>query len=98
MPKKPAATPPATVEDAVRRDLAEIAASDPRLAESGLALSTLALAKAIDSGGTSSTAKSMCARELREALDRLRELTPPKAEGDRLDELSARRDQRRATA
>lgn len=67
------------------------------LADSALAASSLALARAID-GPSSPTAKSMCAKALLETLDRLRSLIPTDEEADELDELAARRDARRAAA
>lgn len=53
----------------------------------------LALAREID-GENSATSKSMCAGQLRDTLDRLRELTPADEEADALDELASRRDAR----
>jgi hypothetical protein len=66
----------------------------PELADSTLAAAALALAAAVDAPRTSPTAKSMCARELRELLGELREQMPEGEERDRLDELTARRDAR----
>lgn len=80
-----------SVVEAVERDLALIAERDKGLAESALAASALVLAAELDSAGNSATSKSMCARALREALDRLRELAPAEAEEDKLDELGSRR-------
>lgn len=84
-----------TVAGAVRRDLAEIAKSDRELAQSTLAMSALRLASEMDNSGNSATSKSMCARELRDTLDRLRELCPKAEAKDKVDELGARRDSRR---
>jgi hypothetical protein len=84
------------VGDAVARDLDKLRQHAPELAESALAASALALAAEIDSAGNSATSKSMCARELRDTLDRLRELAPPEEEEDGLDELTARRTARLA--
>lgn len=84
-----------TVESATQADLDEIAKRDPSLARSGLAASALALAREMDDDN-SATSKSMCARALREALDRLRELAPAERKKDRLDELSTRREARLA--
>lgn len=83
--------PGSGVVAAVERDIAEIARRSPELAESGLAATALALAAAVDDTHNSATSRSMCARELREHLDRLRELAPPLEEVDRIDELRARR-------
>ncbi len=79
-----------SVEDAVERELKSFG----DLRESTLAASALALAREIDAAGNSATSKSMCARELRETLDRLRALAPPVEAQDDLDELSSRREQR----
>ena len=87
-----------SVVEGVQRDLARIALTDPNLVESALAMSALALAAEIDAPGNSATAKSMCAKSLLETLDRLRAISPPKPEQDGLDDLSARRAQRLATA
>ena len=65
-------------------------------AQSGLAMMALALAREVDAPTNSATSKSMCASQLRETLDRLRELTPPTEEADELDDLARRRDARRA--
>lgn len=73
----------------VKRDLADIARRDPALARSSLALSALALARELDADN-SATSKSMCARALRETIDRLRELVPPDIEGDMVDDLAGR--------
>lgn len=78
------------VEAAVRRDLDGLAVRDQGLAQSGLAASALALARGIDDPRSSLTSKSMAARALREALDRLLELAPPEETSDRIDELGGR--------
>ena len=83
-----------SVVAAVQRDLATIRRSSPELAASGLAMLALALAQEID-GENSATSKSMCAGQLRDTLDRLRELMPTEQEADELDELAARRDTKR---
>lgn len=75
------------VEAAVLRDLEAFG----DLRDSSLAAAALALARELDSPGNSATSKSMCARALRESLDRLRELVPDEPEADKLDELSAKR-------
>ena len=89
---------PGSVVEAVRRDLAELALRDPRLAQSALAASALALAAQLDDPGNSATSKSMCARALAETFDRLRALAPPVVEEDGIDELAARRSGRLAGA
>lgn len=100
-PAKPAAAaPPArgAVLRGVEADLREIKKLKPELATGGLAMAAKALAREIDKTGNSATSKSMCARALTETLDRLRELAPPKKESDRVDELTAAREARRAAA
>jgi predicted RNA-binding Zn ribbon-like protein len=87
-----------TVLEAVERDLDRLRGRDAELAESALAASAVALAREVDSGRNSATSKSMCARELREVMDRLWELAPEKMQGDGLDELNARRTARRSAA
>lgn len=81
---------------AVRRDLAMFAKADNALASSGLAALALALASMIDDLGNSATSRSMCAGQLRDTLDRLRELMPAESETSELDELRARRERRLA--
>ena len=82
--------PNLTVTAAVERDLAEIAKSDPNLAISGLAALAIALAHKMD-GDMADTAVPMCAGQLRDTLNRLRELCPPEQKPDELDDLAARR-------
>jgi hypothetical protein len=86
---------PAVVEEAVKRDLKAFPAD---LARSTLAESALALARELDSPENSATSKSMCARALLDTMNRLRELAPPPEQKDRLDDLSARRQQRKRRA
>lgn len=85
-----------TVVAAVERDLAKIAELDPVLAGSGLAATTVALARELDKSGNSATSKAMCARALVVALDRLIELAPDEEKGGKLDDLTARREARLA--
>ena len=85
-----------SVADAVARDLAAISGRAPDVARSALAATAEALAKELDDPENSATSKSMCAGQLRDTLDRLRELVPPVEEGDDLDDLSARRARRLA--
>jgi hypothetical protein len=80
-----------SVVDAVHRELDAIAKRDKDLARSGFAASALALAATLDDPKNSATSKSMCARSLLDALDRLRELAPDEEKKDGLDELVARR-------
>jgi hypothetical protein len=79
----------------VEQDLAAIAERDSKLATSALAAMALQLARQLDSTKTSATSKSMCSAQLRDTLDRLRELAPPAQGADRLDEVTKKRDQRR---
>jgi hypothetical protein len=78
-----------SVVAAVGRDLEEIRQRAPEVADSALAASAVALAYEIDKASNSATSKSMCARAMHEALDKLRELTPPKQEDDRIDNLAS---------
>jgi hypothetical protein len=58
----------------------------------------MALAREISNPFNSATSKSMCAREMREHLNRLRELLPPDDEEDKVDDLARAREARRARA
>lgn len=84
-----------TVEEAVRADV-EALGSLPA-GSSALVESAVALARELDARN-SATSKSMCARALREAMDRLREIAPPVKQADAVDELAGRRTSRRAKA
>lgn len=83
---------------ALERDLKEIGRRDKDLAESGLAATARQLARELDNPKNSATSKSMCAKALMEALDRLRALAPPKEAKDRVDDLASRRAKRRGEA
>ncbi|MFD9515937.1 hypothetical protein [Streptomyces sp. NPDC059979] len=61
----------------------------------GMAAIAIALAKALDSAADVPTSAAAVARELRATLLELRKAAPPAVEGDALDELTARRAQRR---
>lgn len=87
-----------SVLESVERDLERIAELDASLADSALAALAQQLAKELDSSGNSATSKSMCARALMDALERLQELAPSEKEKDRVDELAEKRDRRRGTA
>jgi hypothetical protein len=89
---------PLTVVDAVHDELDAIAKLDADLARSGFAASALALAQALDDPENSATSKSMCARALLDALDRLRELAPEEKKDGKVDEISERRATRRRRA
>ena len=56
----------------------------------------MALAAEVDSPGNSATSKSMCAARLVECLEVLRSRVPEVPVEDRLDELAAQRDKRKA--
>lgn len=73
------------------RDVAAIKRRDKALGESGLARAAVALAYEIAHPYNSATSKSMCTRELRETINRLRELAPEEEGTDQLDALSASR-------
>ena len=64
---------------------------------SALGASALTLAASLD-GSTSGSATAMCARELRETLDRLRALAAERPADDLVDDLARKRDRRRAKA
>jgi len=85
------------VVEAVRRDLAALKRRDKQLAEGALAQAALALAARIDDPDNSATSVSMCARELRDHMNRIWELAPAETRDNRVDDLSTRREQRRAT-
>ena len=82
--------------EGTERDLGTIAKRDKALAEGSLAMSALQLAREIDREGNSATSKSMCGRELRDTMDRLRELAPEEEVSDQLDDIARQRAKRRA--
>ena len=79
-----------SVRAAVERELEDLG----DLSEGALAALALAMADEIDNAGNSATSKAMCAGRLHDAMDRLRELAPPKQERTKLDELGDRRAKR----
>lgn len=79
-----------TVTAGVEGELAALAKLAPDLARGSLAATALELARTLD-GDSSATSKSMCARALIDVLDNLRELSPPQAALNALDELTAKR-------
>jgi hypothetical protein len=87
-----------SVVKAVEVELASLAKRDKPLSESAIAATALAMAREIDEAGNSATSKSMCAARLQEAMDRLRELAPAAQEANKVDELRAKRERRRAKA
>ena len=86
------------VIEAAEREVEATRERDASLADSALAASAVALAYEIANPFNSATSKSMCAREMRDTLDRLRELAPEEDHADSLDELKQRRSERQAKA
>lgn len=83
---------------AVERDIAAIRELDPALADSSLAATALQMAYEMANPFNSATSKSMCARALLETMEQIRSLVPDgDEEGDELDELMERRNQREAS-
>jgi len=87
---------PLSVLSAVENDLKELAKRDKRLAASTEAAAALALARDLDAVGTSPNARSMLAKELRDLMAVLYARAPAEEVQDRVDELSKRRQARRA--
>lgn len=79
------------VERAVRRDLR---AFPETVSGSAVAQAMLTLAAEADSGGLPARDLSTVLRELRLCSAQLREMAPPGAEGDKIDELRKRREAR----
>ncbi len=84
------------VVDGAEREIKAIRDRDKPLAEFALAASAVALAREIENPYNSATSKSMCAREMRDTLDRLRELVPPERQEDAIDRLARKRTRRRS--
>jgi hypothetical protein len=82
-----------SVAEAVR---SELNGFPDDLAQSALAATALAMAELVDDRSHSATSRSMCAGKLMDALEQLRALAPPKQERDDVDDLKARRAERRA--
>jgi hypothetical protein len=83
---------PKTCAAGVERDLAAMPGD---IGTSGLALSALSLARALDADGTSATALAACGRALARALSELRALCPAETTADAFDEVAAKRAARR---
>jgi len=84
-----------STEEALERELAELSKrSDTDLAASTLAATARVLARELDSSKNSATSKSMCAKAMYDALDRLYELAPDTQEADGVDEISRKRQER----
>lgn len=79
------------VERAVRRDLKTF---PPVVAEGTVAQSMLTLAAEADSRSLEPRDLAQILRELRLCAVQLREMAPPGAEGDKIDELRKRREER----
>ena len=86
-----------TVADSVREYLKELAKRDEALARGPLACSALALARGMD-GDNSLTSKAMASKSLNETLEQIRALAPSVKQEDTIDEVTAKRRQRRAKA
>jgi hypothetical protein len=71
---------------------------DPDLAEGGLAMAALQMAREMDNPNNSATSKSMCGKTLADTLATLRSLAPPEAKRDSIDDLAAARARRRQDA
>ena len=79
------------VERAVRRDLRTF----PDVVSAGcVAQAMLTLAAEADHGGLAARDLAAVLRELRLGAVQLREMAPPGAEGDKIDELRKRREER----
>ncbi|MFF5445482.1 hypothetical protein [Streptomyces sp. NPDC012888] len=78
-------------EAATRAEIAELGVAQ---IAPGLAALAITLAQHLDDA-EAPTSAAVVARELRSTLDKLRAVAPGKAEGDELDDLAARRAQRR---
>lgn len=85
--------------DAVERDLALIRARDPKVADSAIAATALRMAYELEDPYNSATSKSMCAKSLQQAMDRLLELSPPgQEEKGKLYDIKSGRAKRRSAA
>ena len=87
---------PSRTIEGVERELKVIRKRDPALADSALAGSAYALARAVDSPQTSATAKAACGKEMRETLARLAALAPEEAKKGRLHDIRSGRADRLA--
>lgn len=79
------------IADEIRSELDELSAHQTT---PGLAALAIALASAFDDTDAP-TSRAVVARELAALMKTVRSLAPVKAEGDKLDDLSARRAKRR---
>src|SRR5690606_36805746 len=85
-----------TVLDAVRRELDVMEARRPGISSSVEAALALELAAEVGEAGAPLRDRVTAARALSEVLAALREPAPEREDADRLDELSQRREPRRA--
>ncbi len=81
------------VERAVRKDLRSL---PPDVAAGAVASAMLTLAEVADTGGLPARDLSQVLRELRMAAQYVREISPPAGQGDEIDELRKKREQRMA--
>lgn len=84
---------PGGVVAGVESELATFPAWIRELATARVALQ---LAREMDSPDNSATSKSMCARQLMDAMSALRALAPPRQEADGVDDIARKRAQRRS--
>ncbi|WP_404974882.1 hypothetical protein [[Kitasatospora] papulosa] len=81
-----------TVAEAITAELVKLKVID---ISPGLAQLAIKLAASVDDPGNA-TAQANAARELRAVMEDLRKLAPVAAENDRLDDLTRKREARRA--
>lgn len=94
-PPRPRRRRKGPIEQAVGRDLALLPAD---LRRGGIATSALRLARELDSMIVVGRDAAGHAREIRQCLMTLREISPGEKKGDKTDELGARREARLAAA
>lgn len=83
---------PTPLQDALRRDLA---AWGPKVAGSSLAAAALNLALTLDDPKVNATPRSMLHAQYRATMLELMKLAPEEATNDGIDELGAKRNERR---
>lgn len=86
----------AAVLRGVNADLKAMEDRLPGVSSSGLAEAARALARELGAPDNSATSKALCARALRETLDRLADMLPPENGRDGIDQLAVERARRRA--
>lgn len=87
---------PLEVISGALRDVEAITRRDEKVGGSALAASAVTLAYELANPYNSATSKALCARALRETMDRLEELLPPEVkERDGIDQLAVERERRR---